>query len=64
MLHNQGCQYYELGRVWEIAIPTIFIVLSFNFSGRTEESHRQPQDSLSPGRDMNPGPISVYELSV
>ena len=64
VFYNQGCQYYELGRVWKIAIATIFIVLFLNFAGRNEESHWQPQDSLSSGRDMNPGPISIHELSV
>jgi hypothetical protein len=69
-----GCQYFckaakggmnsELWRVLKIAIAVAFIVLSLNFSGRTEKRHGEPQDSVSPGRDLNPGPISVYELSV
>jgi len=48
VLYNQGCQYFciansELGRVWKIAIATIFIVLSLNFSGSTEESLGNPR---------------------
>jgi hypothetical protein len=41
----------------------ILNVLSWNLSGGTEEIHEKPQDSRSPGRNLNPG-HPEYEVRV
>jgi hypothetical protein len=38
-----------------------FKVLSRHVSGGTEEDHEKPQNSLSPGRDLDPRPPE-YEV--
>jgi hypothetical protein len=42
----------ELEKDWKEA----FMVLFRNLPRGTEENHEKPQDSLSPGRELNSGP--------
>jgi hypothetical protein len=46
----------ELERTWKEAVVAEFYVLYLHLSGGTKEYHEKPQNSRSPGRDLNPGP--------
>jgi hypothetical protein len=49
--------------MWKEAVVAKFKALFRVLSGRTEENQNNPQDSLFPGRDLNPGPLE-YEAEV
>jgi hypothetical protein len=54
----------ELERMWKEAVVAKFKVLLFrHFPGGTEKNQNVSQHSLSPGRNLNPGPPE-YEAGV